>query len=222
VNGSSHPRRSAPKPERRHSGARLLLGRAWAYELLQFAVGSNRSHASFVDTYVAPSSGSRILDLGCGPGHILRALPVDIDYVGVDSSAAYIASAKAKWSDRGVFRLGDVRESIEVEGYFDIVLAMGVLHHLDDVGCSRLLENAGAVLAEAGRVVTIDPAHSEAQGKLAAWLISRDRGRHVRTLDGYAELARGSFGTVATDLRTDLLRVPYTHAILSCSLPIRR
>ena len=199
-----------------------LLGHAWAYELLQFAVGSHRSHALFVAEYVRARADDRILDLGCGPGHIVRALPTYVDYVGVDSNEAYIESARARWGIRGTFRVADAREPLVFDKPFDIVLAMGVLHHLDDAGCSRLLDNAMSVLVPEGRFVAIDPARSEPQSKAARWLILRDRGNHVRSVDGYVALARVSFGAVAADLRTDLLRVPYTHAILSCSQPMRR
>jgi 2-polyprenyl-3-methyl-5-hydroxy-6-metoxy-1,4-benzoquinol methylase len=222
MNGFSHRHRSTPTPDGQPTGASRVLGHAWAYELLQIAVGSHRSHESFVTEYVRPRPGNRILDLGCGPGNILRALPATVDYVGVDSSEVYIEAAKARWSDRGAFCAADGREPLAFDLPFDIVLAMGVLHHLDDAGCSRLLANTVSVLAPMGRLVTIDPARSDRQGKVAAWVIARDRGHHVRTVDGYAELARGSFGAVAMDLRTDLLRVPYTHAVLSCSRPMRR
>jgi hypothetical protein len=49
---------------------------------------------------------------------------------------------------------------------------------------------------------------------MARWLIGRDRGAHVRGADAYAELARASFGSVRVSTRDDLLRVPYTHAVL--------
>src|SRR5919109_1548014 len=93
------------------SGLRRALSRPRVYELLQVAVGSNVSHRRFVREHVRPASGSRILDIGCGPGHILGALPADIRYVGFDASADYIAAARRRWGAIGEFHCADVREA---------------------------------------------------------------------------------------------------------------
>jgi SAM-dependent methyltransferase len=201
------------------AGIRRLLDRAYVYRLLQDAVGSNRSHARFVSEYVKPKDGDRILDLGCGPGHILLALPPDVDYVGVDSSPDYIREARTKWGTRGEFRLADGRDPLSSDAPFDIVLVMGLLHHLDDAGCTIVFRNAATALARSGRLVTIEPACARSQSRVAGWLIAWDRGQYIRTAEDYAERARASFGSVMIDVRTDLLRVPYTHAVLTCSRP---
>jgi SAM-dependent methyltransferase len=204
--------------ERSHRGLRGILARAWVYELLQIVVGANRSHASFLAEYVRPRPGDRILDLGCGPGHILRALPPEIDYVGIDSSPDYVEAARKEWGDRAEFRLADVRDPFgPEEESFDIVLVMGVLHHLDDAGCRDVFRNAASVLRPAGRLVAIEPARNSKQSRASRLLISIDRGSQVRTLEQYADHARAAFGSVEAELRTDLLRVPYTHALLNCS-----
>ncbi|RKZ63742.1 MAG: class I SAM-dependent methyltransferase, partial [Candidatus Parabeggiatoa sp. nov. 3] len=46
--------------------------------------------------------------------------------------------------------------------------------------------------------------------------ISKDRGQNVRTQEGYLELASQVFSNITTDIRHDLLRIPYTHFILEC------
>jgi SAM-dependent methyltransferase len=205
-----------------HRGLRGILARAWAYELLQIVVGANRSHARFVAEYVRPQYGDRILDLGCGPGHILRSLPPETEYVGIDSSPDYVDSARKEWGDRAAFRIGDVRDPLGSEEPFDIVLVMGVLHHLDDAGCRDVLLNGASVLRPAGRLVAIEPARVAQESRASRLLISIDRGSNVRTLEGYAGHARGAFGSVEAEVRTDLLRVPYAHAVLSCSEPAPR
>jgi hypothetical protein len=49
------------------------------------------------------------------------------------------------------------------------------------------------------------------------WLLSRDRGRYVRSPESYQRLAAAVFPHVQTTIREDLLRIPYTHFIMSCS-----
>jgi SAM-dependent methyltransferase len=99
----------------------------------------------------------------------------------------------------------------------DVVLAVGVLHHLDDGDAARLFTLAGSALAPGGRVITYDPCFAPAQGALARFLVSRDRGRHVRSPDGYEALARRAFSQVAATLLQGHLRIPYTATVLCAS-----
>lgn len=201
----------------RTTGLTRVLAWARAYELLQVFVGSNDSHRRFVAEHVRPGSGARLLDVGCGPGHILRALPTDVHYVGVDASADYIEAARRDWGHRAEFHCARADE-LDLGGRrFDVVVAMGLLHHLDDAECAALIGFAQASLDPGGRLVTIDPTFAPGQARVARWLIGRDRGEHVRDTEGYQRLAGSTFPEVRAVTRDDLLRVPYTHAVLECS-----
>ena len=68
-----------------------------------------------------------------------------------------------------------------------------------------------------GRAVFIDPAWEPRQSPIANLMIRMDRGLHVRSADGYASLARGTFADVETHIVRDLLRVPYTHCVTICT-----
>jgi cyclopropane fatty-acyl-phospholipid synthase-like methyltransferase len=190
------------------------------YKLLQFGVGSDRSHRRFLAEHVRVAAGSAVLDVGCGPGHILRSLPDGVRYVGIDASAEYIAAARREFGDRGEFHQVDVRRA-EVPGTFDVVVVMGVLHHLDDAACAALFGLAVSALTPAGRMVAIEPAFTARQHRVARWLIGRDRGEFVRAPEAYEALVRPWFRDVALRTRHDLLRVPYTHAVLECAVPAR-
>lgn len=54
----------------------------------------------FVENYVKPFPGMKILDLGCGPEDILAYLP-DVEYWGYGISEAYIAQAKTRFGNGG-------------------------------------------------------------------------------------------------------------------------
>jgi hypothetical protein len=104
---------------------------------------------------------------------------------------------------------------------FDIVLGLGLLHHLDDDAAVGLFDTVSSLLKDGGRVVTIDPCFTPRQNPVARYLARRDRGRNVRAGESYAELARPYFAEIATDVRDDLLNVPYTHCIMECRAPKR-
>jgi SAM-dependent methyltransferase len=200
-------------------GLYSLLALPAAYRLFRALVQGNgcRIHMS---EYVKPLPGEKVLDVGCGPGEILEYLP-SVDYLGFDINPAYIRAAQENFGSRGRFFCGDVGlATVEQEaGSFDLVLATGVLHHLDDNRALRLFELARKALKPAGRVITFDGCFVPGQPKLAKFVVSRDRGEFVRQPEQYSRLASTSFPRVEAFVRHDLLRIPYTHLILRCSAP---
>ena len=90
-------------------------------------MGASRSRREFVDDYIQPFPGCKILDIGCGTARILDYLPVDVDYHGFDLSQRYIRSASQRYGERGKFTCSVV-DKIAVERLprFDIVLATGL------------------------------------------------------------------------------------------------
>lgn len=198
------------------SGIRAALSVPAVYELFENLVGAQRCRASFVRDYVRPTRGMRILDVGCGTAAILEHLP-EVDYCGYDISTSYIEAARRHFGARGTFHAALLTErSLDGERPFELALAIGLLHHLDDDEAIRLLRICAARLACHGRLLTLDPCFDPGQSAIARRIIASDRGRNVRTLEGYCQLASGLFSQTSAHLRSDLLRIPYTHAILEC------
>ena len=101
---------------------------------------------------LAPRSGERILDLGCGDGALTRKLrDLGCAVVGVDGSAAQIEAARALGLDARVMD----GERLDFEGEFDAVFSNAALHWMkraDDViaGVWRALRPGGRFVAECG------------------------------------------------------------------------
>lgn len=197
------------------SGIYSILSSATFYEILQVLVGRNRAGVIIVKEYFKPYAGIRILDIGCGTGRILDYLPGNISYVGYDISPEYIAAAIAKYGKRGTFYCQDVidMEPEILENKFDLVISIGVLHHLNDTYARKLITTAHSALVRGGRLITIDPAFAEKQSPIAKWIISLDRGKQVRTPDQYTRIVSEVFNNVKTEVRNDMLYIPYSHCI---------
>jgi SAM-dependent methyltransferase len=175
---------------------------------------------TYVDDYLQPRTNEQVLDVGCGPGDIFPFLP-DVRYVGVDLSPDYIAAARKRYGTQGEFKCQDVADLAASEpGSFDLVMANGLLHHLDDNLVAHLMNIARQVLKPGGRLVTLDGCWLPGQSWVARYLLSKDRGQFVRDEASYLALARRSFGEVKGHIRHDLLRIPYTHIIMVCRKPL--
>lgn len=202
----------------RDRGVHRLLSLAWAYDALQESLVRRGSRAHYVREFVRPFPGCRILDIGCGTAGILAHLPGPLHYVGFDMNAGYIAAARRHWGTRAEFHCQKVDQvTLQAAGTFDIVLANGILHHLDDDEAATLFKLALAALAPGGRLITYDCVYVANQHWFARLLISLDRGGAVRTRPQYEELARRQFGHVCGTLLHDTLRFPYSVLVMSCS-----
>jgi len=200
----------------RHWDLRSILSFPSVYRLFGTLIGARRARIESVERYIRPKASDRVLDCGCGPGELLDFLP-SVDYVGIDIDEQYIAAAHSRYGDRATFRLGSVgRDTIHEEDHYDLVLAWGLLHHLDDDQASEFLRLAHRCLKPAGRLVTMDGCYSDDQSRMARYLLSSDRGARVRSLEAWLELVRPVFPGVKAHVRHDLLRIPWTHVIMEC------
>jgi SAM-dependent methyltransferase len=199
------------------TGLRAVFSSPRVYDFAQDLVGAERLRAVLLRDHVHPRAGQRLLDIGCGTARVLSHLPQNVAYVGVDLSSAYVDAAKNAYGARGEFHCVDIggADPGRFEG-FDVALAIGLLHHLDDDEALNMLAVAHRALAQDGRLITVDGCFEDGQSRMARYTIERDRGRNVRTPEAYADLARQVFERVQVSVRRDLIRIPYSHAVLEC------
>jgi len=198
-------------------GFSVFLNRPTGYRLFRWMVGGEFAWRTCLTDYVNPLPREKILDIGCGPADILNYLP-RVNYTGLDINKGYIRSAKQRFGSRGRFLCCDVGKTLleEEQGSFDLVLAMGLVHHLNDAQAGRLFELARQALRPAGRLITFDGCYVPGQSRFVRWLLGRDRGKFIRSREEYVKLASAEFTNVESHIRHDLLRVPYTHLIMHC------
>jgi SAM-dependent methyltransferase len=199
------------------SGLRGWMRLPWLYRLFQRLVGGDNLRRILSRDYIQAEPGQRLLDLGCGPGDLVPYLP-QTDYYGLDANGAYLQDARSRFglAAECCFQQELGPGSQLPEGPFHRIVALGLLHHLDDASVEWLLAQASSRLAQGGHWTSIDPCYHRGQSWWSRWWVSRDRGQHVRPLEVYAQMARQHFGQVECYLRQGLIHLPYSHCILVC------
>ena len=205
----------------RTTGVHAVLSHPRVYQTYQRMVGSHRLWRHIIGELAVPPGG-RLLDIGCGPGDVVEYLD-DVDYLGFDLSESYIEQANDRFGhleNRRFFAADVTTVDPDEIGQVDAVLAHGVLHHVGDEVAAAVFALGAEVLAGGGPMITVDGCYVEGQSRAAKFLLDKDRGQDVRTADAYVALAKPSFAQVSIDVRHDLLRIPYTMAVLRASGPI--
>jgi len=119
-----------------------------------------------------PTRG-RMLDIGCGTGQAVyrfAAPPARFEAItAIDHSCSMLESARRNIAPAGVngvdFRQADVIEWLKKGGgsRFDLITAIGFLHHLDDDQVREVVALMATRLARDGKIVIADPVDPEAR-----------------------------------------------------------
>lgn len=197
------------------NGVRAILSHPRVYSSFQSLMGAGKFRTNFVSQFVCPFPRMAILDIGCGPADILAYLH-DVNYWGFDISEAYIQRAENTFGTRGHFRCKRLQvDDLDGLPEFDVALAIGLLHHLDDQVALDVLQLAHQALKPGGRLITVDPCLDPSQSSIARFLVRHDRGQNVRDKRGYEVLALNVFNAPRAAVSHQAW-IPYTHCIMEC------
>lgn len=137
----------------------------------------------------------RMLDIGCGTGQALcrfAARPARFKRIlALDHSSGMLESARRNVAGAGIsrveFQQTDVLEWLAEapEQGFDLITAIGFLHHLDDDQVREVIASLSACLARGGKIVIADPLDPEDRIEPAA--IQRWNQRSLALKNTYSE-----------------------------------
>jgi SAM-dependent methyltransferase len=131
----------------------ILVGHAGVYDALSRLLLGPFVERIAADVAAAAPAGARVLEVGCGPGHLSTRLARHhgFDVTGLDLDPAMIARAQANADRPGnrdqrrpSFLVGDVATLAFPDETFDLVVSTLSMHHWAD---------PAAGLAEIGRVL---------------------------------------------------------------------
>lgn len=198
------------------------LARSSVYKSFKYLISSKKRTQKFVDQYLHVQPNSSILDLGCGVGDFCKYFVPESRYLGIDSNRRYIETAQRNCNDsNATFLCGDI-STIDLNEYgpFDLVMMSGVMHHLDSSSVIDSLKPIAELLSESGRFFAIEPVFEPNQPLLARLIIASDRGQYVRDREGYSQILSTVFNSVNIETSHDIIRIPYTHALITASKPV--
>jgi ubiquinone/menaquinone biosynthesis C-methylase UbiE len=114
-----------------------------------------RRRLACIRQMLAVRPGDRILEVGCGGGHVLRMFPNN-ELVGVDVSGRMIAKARRNLRGYNVELLKGELDELELPpASFERIICTEVLEHVVDP--QRLLSELARVLAVDGKIVVTLP-----------------------------------------------------------------
>ena len=109
-------------------------------------------HREIVRIIIETKNSGRILDLGCGEGHILKMLPNSYEKYGVDISKTALKLA----NDKNIhIKLCNLNKDFPFDMKFDFIICSEVLEHLKNP--SNVLENVKKHLTKDGLFLVTTP-----------------------------------------------------------------
>ena len=165
-----------------------------------------------------------VLDLGCGFGLFgcyFSALYPEVSYHGLDMDLGRINMANQAAASLGLsnaaFHQVDARQ-LSLEGQFDAIMMIDLLHHVDDESKQRLLTECVQRLAPGGRLVIKDVTTHPFPKLAFTWaldvIMTRGFDMWYWSEDKFDPTLRKHFNRVDTFPISDWL--PYPHIIYLC------
>lgn len=136
-------------------------------------------------------STGKILDVPCGTGGFCMLFHPD-SYLGLDISKTYIDYAQKKYKRRFIHR--NILKNGFDNDYFDKILMLGFLHHLDDSTVDSVLKETKRILKPDGTLLLIEDSPITARWNIIGKVILKnDIGSNIRTGTEYKTILEKYF-----------------------------
>ena len=100
------------------------------------------------------SKNDSVLDIGCGNGRLLDALPEEVEYTGIDVSEQLIGEARKKYSKHALdFKAFDGMHIPFPDRSFSAVYMLAAFHHIPKPLQQPFMNECYRVLSDHGRLV---------------------------------------------------------------------
>lgn len=135
------------------------------------------------------------LEIGCGTG-LVSEMFTPGTYAGADVEEKRVAMAAEMHPGHEFFVLDFTKDYSEILEKYDVVLFNNCIHHIDDHGVAKMLDNIKAAASRRGspiEIVALEPVlpKSPLRNMPGYMLAKLDRGRYVRSFEATIALFKG-------------------------------
>jgi SAM-dependent methyltransferase len=201
----------------RTKGIYSIVASPALYAKIQSFLGGPDAKERLAREIFSDLKGKSVVEIGCGPGLWSAHLQHAASYIGVDRNQRHIQEANSRYGTQTTrFLCGDLADAgvISAIGACDVVIAIGILHHLSDDIAREVLSQSAALLGPKGVFIGIEPVLHARQNPIARLLKWLDSGQNIRHEAEYRALFPKELA-LQTHVRTNLMRVPYSHLIMN-------
>ena len=175
----------------------------WLKDLILILLTCNFVVRKRIINHLARGSNfESVLDAGCGTG-ILARLFSSKQYYGVDVDRGAVSYAR-KANPGYKFAVGDLTNFTSNRS-FDLVLVVGVLHHLEKVESEKYLQFISTHSRKNVRIIIIEAIPPIKKWNLPGFLLRYfDKGKFVRTRSDYKKMIEKKFRITENFLSTEV------------------
>lgn len=153
---------------------------------------SQRKNLTSLLTKTDVRKGDKTLDFGCGTGLFATTFRKHgLHYSGYDIDKESITFAQNKYKD---CYFTTSKKEISEKAPFDLILANCCFHHIDDDLLTQELKYIKGSLKNNGIFIMIDIlAEENDSSAIHRWFTSLEKGKHVRSENGYRSILEQTF-----------------------------
>lgn len=158
----------------------LLLSRPTIFnQIRKLIAGDQANTKNFVRKYLIKYKIKSVLDVGCGTGDFIEAVPDNMSYLGIDINKEFISFAKSHYKDRkSLFLVQDViEEQFSLDQKFDATILISMLHHFSDKDLEEILLKIKKITRKVIIIADIIP---NPPGLLRKFMVKMDQGNYIR------------------------------------------
>jgi SAM-dependent methyltransferase len=167
-------------------------------------IAHSRRYEQLLRLIAAPLPGDRVLDYGCGDGHLFLHLLGNVPsdrLVGYDPNADLLAQADPAVVTGSSLTTDMSRLKAEHGGWFSLIYCVEVCEHLTDKALDELFENISELAAPYARIIIGVPIETGPSGFLKAMYRTAHGHRQAAS---FTKAVRALFGLPIPRNETDL------------------